>query len=456
MAVSTATASALLKRAVTVFGSPAGSLRARAVSGSIWTVAGHFGDQALRLAGNLVLTRLLFPEAFGLMALVQVVMQGLQMFADTGTAGSVIQSKRGNDPEFLNTAWTIQVIRGGALWVMTWLLAWPAAALYNQPELMWMIPVVGLQAVVGGFQSPAILSLQKNVHIRPIVIRDLVARTAALVVMVVAAIAWQSVWVLVIGAVLQIVSKTLLSYLLLPGLRPRFTWNPDAAREMFRFGRWIFLSTAVTFLLQQGDKLVLGTMITASELGVYAIAAFLSRAVLEAMLKLNRHVMFPVYSELANKSPERLRNRYLRARLTLLAMFLPPIWVLCIAGEPIVGFLYDSRYAQAGWMLQILSIGIIGAVVSVSAGSVLLAKGDSFRFMILQVTRGAMLIAGMALGGFLGGFEGLVIGVALSKLLDYPVLAVSVHRYRLWLPALDFCAFGISAAVIGLGWFIVS
>jgi hypothetical protein len=61
---------------------------------------------------DLILTRLLFPEAFGLMALVQVFMGGLQMFSDLGVNMSIIQSKRGEDPDFLNTAWTFQILRG--------------------------------------------------------------------------------------------------------------------------------------------------------------------------------------------------------------------------------------------------------------------------------------------------------------------------------------------------------
>ncbi|RLF31141.1 MAG: polysaccharide biosynthesis protein, partial [Thermoplasmata archaeon] len=52
------------------------SLKRLAVSGSAWIIAGFGMSQALRLAGNLILTRLLFPEAFGIMALVEMVMRG--------------------------------------------------------------------------------------------------------------------------------------------------------------------------------------------------------------------------------------------------------------------------------------------------------------------------------------------------------------------------------------------
>src|SRR4051812_36532958 len=81
---------------------PAASLKMRALRGSLWTILGYGGSQVLRLAGNVILTRLLFPEAFGQMVLVNVFLQGLHMFSDVGIGPSLIQSKRGDDPDFLN------------------------------------------------------------------------------------------------------------------------------------------------------------------------------------------------------------------------------------------------------------------------------------------------------------------------------------------------------------------
>ena len=88
------------------------SLKKQAVRGTIWTVFGYGSSQVLRFGGNLILTRLLVPDLFGLMALVQIFIRGLSLFSDIGIRPSIIRSDRGDDPIFLNTAWTIQVIRG--------------------------------------------------------------------------------------------------------------------------------------------------------------------------------------------------------------------------------------------------------------------------------------------------------------------------------------------------------
>ena len=88
------------------------SLFARVMRGSVLTAGSYAIAQGLRLVSNLILTRLLFPEAFGLMALVSVFLVGLAMFSDVGIGPAISQSKRGDDVGFLNTAWSIQVLRG--------------------------------------------------------------------------------------------------------------------------------------------------------------------------------------------------------------------------------------------------------------------------------------------------------------------------------------------------------
>ena len=103
------------------------SLTARVMRSSALTVGGFAFSQGLRLASNLILTRLLFPEAFGLMALVSVFMMGLQQFSDVGVSPAILQSKRGDERDFLDTAWTIQVLRGAGLFLVGCGLAWPAA-----------------------------------------------------------------------------------------------------------------------------------------------------------------------------------------------------------------------------------------------------------------------------------------------------------------------------------------
>lgn len=88
------------------------SLESRALKGTYFIVASYGLAMGLRLVSSVVLSRLFLPNLFGLMALVTTVIVGMNLFSHVGLQENVIQNARGDDPVFLDTGWTVQVIRG--------------------------------------------------------------------------------------------------------------------------------------------------------------------------------------------------------------------------------------------------------------------------------------------------------------------------------------------------------
>src|SRR6267378_378285 len=93
------------------------SLRHRVLKAGLWSTAGFGLGLVIRFGSNLLMTRLLLPDMFGVMAIATTIMIGLSMFSDVGLRQSVVQSPRGGESSFLNTAWTIQVLRGVLIWL---------------------------------------------------------------------------------------------------------------------------------------------------------------------------------------------------------------------------------------------------------------------------------------------------------------------------------------------------
>ena len=149
-----------------------------------------------------------------------------------------------------------------------------------------------------------------------------------------------------------------------------------------------------------------------------------------------------------------MRYQTIRVRAVLLAVFLPPLWALAVGGHHLIAFLYDERYQEAGWMLEFLAAGAVATAIGATVDPVLLAKGDSFRHMLQLAARLAVQIAGMAAGAYLAGTQGFIIGLAAADLLEYPIMVALVRKYGVWLPIVDALAFGVSALVIGFGWYI--
>ncbi len=429
-------------------------LLARVLRSASWLMIGYGGSQALRLAANLILARLLFPEAFGLMALVTVVTVGLSLFSDVGIGPAIAQNPRGDDPDFLNTAWTIQVIRGFGLWAMTLLLAWPVAWIYDAPDLVLYLPIAGVALVIAGFNPTRIETAHRHLLVGRLTALDLAAQAIGVGAMVLLAWSTGSVLALVLGAVIQAGAKLALTHFGLPGERNRFRWETTAAKELIRFGKWIFLSTAFWFLTSQGDRAILGRFVTLDVLGVYNIGYFLASFPMLLGHAVNQRLMIPVYRDKpADGPPEnRRKHRLLRAGLTavILSMLLLMSWI----GPWLTGLLYDARYQQAGVMIVLISLSLAPAVITMTYDQAALAAGDSRAFFVFTATR-ALLQTGLFLLGTLWfGLPGGIVALGLAMVAAYPVLIWLARRHKAWDPLHDLISTVIVAGVGGsaLAW----
>jgi O-antigen/teichoic acid export membrane protein len=428
------------------------SLKSLALKGSAWVMLGVAGGQTLRFVGNLILTRLLSPEAFGIMGIVNALLMGLMMFSDVGLRPSIIQNKRGEEPAFIRTAWTIQIIRGAVLTLLAAALAWPMVLLYNESSLLLLIPVAGLTALIAGFNSTWLLVYSRRMVLNKLIILGLTSSLFTMLAMILCAWYFRSVWALVFGAFVGSTIKLIASHTILSGVPMRFQWEPEAVSEIIRFGRWIFINTALGFFIQRLDIFILGSYAGMSMLGLYVLAKNLSQLVMRALMSLSSNILLPVYSRLAERGTKTLRSKMFKIRIILLVLSLPPLWVLVLWGDHLIELLYDDRYIEAGWILQILAAGGIATAIRTTITPVFFAVGDSFRQMISTAFRLGLLILCMTVGAYLGGIPGFFIGLALTDWLHYPVLVYLLRPYGVWLPLLDFLAFGTSIIVIGMGY----
>jgi O-antigen/teichoic acid export membrane protein len=374
-----------------------------------------------------VLARLLFPEAFGLMALVNALLAGLAMFSDVGLAPSIVQSHRGDDPRFLYTAWTVQVARGVLLWFVACALALPVAAFYGAPELEALLPVAGLSVLIGGFNSAALLRLQRHLAVGTVTLLELAAQLTGALVMIGWASIDRSVWALVAGAIAGSAVRMLLSQALVGRFRDRLLWDRDAARELFGFGKWIFLSTILAFLVGQSDRLIFGRIVSMGLLGIYGIAAMFAAMPGQVASRLGWSVVFPAFSRTLDSERELLRV-YHRVRLPFLVIGAVVVAALLATGRPLVAVLYDARYADAGWMLQILALGAWLQILEVPSGSALLALGAPRWFAAANGCKLAGIVAGVPLGFCLLGFPGAIGGYVAAETLRYATVTLGAHR----------------------------
>ena len=432
-------------------GKDAAPLRSRALTGSAWTIGEYLFCNLLRLVTNMVMARLLFPEAFGVMVIAGALVQALEMFADVGVGLSIIQHKRGDEPAFLNTAWTIQVIRGLALCAAACALALPYAMLYDQPVLAWIVPACGLIFVINGLQSTNMATCGRSLNLRRVVALGVAEAIVKSSVMIVWAIVSPSVWALVAGSLITYALSAAASHVTLPGIRNRLAWDRDAVSQMIRFGKWVFLSTALTYLAVSSDRLVIARLVPLAVVGVYGTACVFSKIPFDIASRLAAQVQFPALTAVFRRDPSRLADRLLESRGMILSVAQFGVAGVVVVSPSFFALCYDDRYSQAAVFAPMMAWATWISILQATADRALLAAGDTRSLALSNAANFSVTIAA-SVGGFLfAGMPGFIAGVGVGNLAGHAVVHAALRRLdvRLWRQDLGFTGALALATVVG-------
>jgi O-antigen/teichoic acid export membrane protein len=353
-----------------------------------------------------------------------------------------VQSKRGNDPAFLNTAWSIQIIRGGLLWFLALGISMlvvhansrglvPRDSVYADPNLPYVIAVLALGAVIAGFGSTKTAEASRNLALGRLMLMDIIGQIAALICM----LGWiwvdRSIWALVAGSICWSLTITLLSHIWFPGTANRWQWDPTAFHEIFHFGKWIFISSILGFLAANGDRLLLGSLVDATLLGVYVIAFQIFSSIEQVLAGIVAGVGFPALSEIARERPAALKASYYRIHMPVASVAYTCSGILMVSGQSVIELLYDPRYAQAGWMLRVLAAALLTAPFQIAI-QCFVALGKPRVLSKVLALRLAVLAVAMICGYYLFDVSGALLGLVASHLLCLPMIIFHCVRHGLF------------------------
>jgi len=395
------------------------SLRSRAVHSGAWIGVGFGIQKVLQLGSNLILTQLLFPEAFGLMALATVFLVGLAMFSDIGLKPAVIRDPRGDDPQFLNTAWTIQVARGLLLCAIGVAIAYPISLIYRQPIMFPLLAVLSTTAAINGFMSIGMATAERRLDFRTITIVQIAGQVVSIGLLVTLAYFWRSVWALAVANVVSTAMTVAIGYLILPRHSHRLAMDRDAAKSLIHFGRWILFSTLATYLGGEGLKAIQGGLLSPAEFGVMAIAYTIAGIPNELAARLSSSLGLPVLAETYRNAPDAARSVLSALRKRTITISLILFTGVIAISEPAIEFLYDPRYHDAAEYIAVLCLSSAVTTIGLGYISSILAIGRSSLYFYIMSTTFVVRSIGLFLGFEFDGILGMLYGVALSNILIF-------------------------------------
>ncbi len=434
-----------------------GRLKKLALRGSVFEIGGYIVSYGLRFVNSTVIRSLLFPAAFGLMEVINGVSFGLIMLSDVGIQQAIIQNERGEEQLFLDTAWTIHVIRGIALWIVACLISYPASLIAGQPEIAYLMPVASLSIVTLGFHTTAEFTLRRRMLVGRIILMDVICQIATMIVTLTWAYLDPTVWALVAGGLVNAGVRLGFSYYLGAhvGYRNRFAWDKVVRKEIWDFGKWITLGSSVSFASTWGDRLLLVAFLGVEVSGIYATAVLLAEAAGAALDRVIGSVFYPLFARVGRSGTDRLREVYYAARLRFDALTMIAAGGLGVLGPWVVELLLDERYQDAGWMLRVLCLRTATIAVVSPAETCLTSLGHTKYGFYQNLVRASWILIGVPLGYWFGGVVG-VVGVTATS--GFPALivlwpklrALKILRIEREVVAWVFFAIGIGLGLLAL------
>ncbi len=390
---------------------PGKSLSQRVVHAGFWASALRITRRLFGLARTIILARLLAPNDFGLYGIALLSLSALETFSQTGFDQALIQKKE-DIKSYLDTAWTIQVIRGLLLASILVLGAPLVGAFFGEPRAVLLVRVLGVAVLLKSLQNIGIIYFKKELEFHKQFIYEFGGTFADLAVAIPAAFILRSVWALVFGLLAGNFVRMVVSYFI-HSYRPRPQLEGTKAKELYIFGRWILGSSIVVFLATQGDDVFLGKVLGATALGFYQMAFRFSNLMATEITHVTSQVTFPAYSKLQDKIPK-LREGFLRTVETTTSLILPLTAGIFILAPDFVRLFLGEKWMPMVPALRILSISGLMRSIAATGGPLFRAAGRPNIPFWINLMRAIVIVISIYPLTVRYGIEGTAISILLS------------------------------------------
>lgn len=427
--------------------------RAKLVEQVGWVTFSYGFSQGMRLVTNVVLAYLLAPQLFGVMLIVNTLRTGIELLSDIGISANVISNPRGAEPDFYNTAYTLQIIRGIVLGAGVLLFSVPLSHLYDQPELGVLVPLMSVLFVLSGLPAPSFFLLLKRGEMRTVALAEIAMGIGSLVIHVALALYTRTVWALYLGLVFTTVLHIVVTHVLMERGKLRLRLDRGSVKQILSFGKWVFASSLIYFLAMNYDRLYFAKAIPFAVLGVYGVARTFSDTAAQMVQRIGNMLIYPKIAASRQDGPELratlapLRGRALLAIVAALA--------LAVAGaDRLILLLYDGRYHAAAFMLPILLAGVWFSILATLGESVMMGTGRPAHAARANFAKFAFTCAGLPLALHYDGLAAALLVIASADLVRYTSLAISERAQQMSFVRQDLLL-TLALIAMALGWRVV-
>lgn len=414
----------------------------------IWTIGGKIIARMIDFVALLVLARLLSPADFGLVAIATSILVIVETVLDLPLVAALLRRQTLSEG-MINTAFTMNALRGLAIALLLILLAWPTAGLYEDPRLFWLMVVISAAPAMRSIVSPKLVLYMQCFDFRREFALDVITKGTALVASVTTASLTGSYWALAVGAVVGPTIAAIISYIMAP-VRP--VWTLCEYRQFTDIISWNTVGQILSSVNWQLDRLLLPRFASLAVLGMFSIADSLAGVVHQVFVGPLMRPLIAGFSNLSDRP--RLVAAYLKSTSAVTLVAGPILLIMTVLAEPFLRLAVGEKWVSATALFQGLCIVSLFTLPTASMPALAMVL-DRTRFAALRmglefairVPTAILAIAYFdATGAIIARLVGVIVGYAATIAIVRHLIGASVLRQlsaflRPLLPALPMLAF---------------
>lgn len=353
-------------------------------SNLIWRFAERSGAQLVAFVVSIVLARMLSPDIYGTVALINVFTNILQVFVDSGLGNALIQKKDADDADF-STVFYVNLFFCGILYALLFFCAPLIADFYNDSSLVALTRVVGVTLLVSGIKNIQQAYVSKNMMFRKFFFATLGGTIAAAVVGISMARAGYGAWALVAQQVINVSIDTIILWITVKW-RPKREFSIKRLRTLFSYGWKLLASSLIDIVYKNSRQLVIGKLYSSADLAYYNKGRQFPNYVITNINSAIDSVLFPVLSK-AQDDRQNVRQM-MRKSIKVSAYIMAPLMMgLAFTADSVVRLLLTDRWIECVPYLRIFCITFMFWPIHTANLNAIKAMGRSDLFLKLEILK---------------------------------------------------------------------
>lgn len=404
----------------------ANNLKNKTISGMFWTATLKYATMGVYFVSNIILARLLTPYDYGCIGMLSIFIAICDLLIDSGFGSALIQKKRPSDEDYSTVFyWNLAV--SSILYIVLFFCAPLIAGFYGIPLLSKVLRIEGTVLIINAFKLIQSNQLRKQFRFNVLAIVTIVSSIISVIISIAMAYNGMGVWALV-AQNLAIAFIPMVCYWIITKWKPLLIFSKKSFKELFSFGGFMFLSSALNTLMNNIQGVLIGKLYNPSTMGYYSKAKSTEDLVSNSISQILSLVTYQVYAEVQDDKVT-LANMISRMTKTIAYITFPLISFAILCAEPLFVLLYSEKWLPCVPYFRVLCVAGFAICLEAINSQPIAAIGRSKVMFIWTLVKRAIGLGFIIAGLVVWGMKGLLLGVVVSEWFSFIVNSKLVSKY---------------------------